>query len=207
MLRVTELAARRLKKQGLSRGWQAWHSQYTQRAWRRRQFRGAAMRLMRPGQAHCLAHWRAMWQAGVAELQAQLSSNEKEAMHAGIAQLQAELRAVREAAAHAAKAAAKLLDTERREAAAQLEATELASGRDLRDVERAAREAGREEVDAARAAQGSRRDDGGAARGGEGGACGAHRTHGSAPARAAGRDQGLGVVGARVSHAEAAGAH
>ena len=155
VLRVTELAARRLKKQGLSRGWQAWHSQYTQRAWRRRQFRGAAMRLMRPGQAHCLAHWRTMWQAGVAELQAQLSSNEKEAMHAGIAQLQAELRAVREAAAHAAKAAAKLLDTERREAAAQLEATELASGRDLRDVERAAREAGREEVDAARAAQGA----------------------------------------------------
>ena len=155
VLRVTEQAARRLRQQGLSRGWQAWHSQYTQRVKRRRQFRGAAMRLMRPGQSHCLAHWRAMWLAGAAELRAQLRSNEKEAVQAGIAQLQAELRAVREAAAHAAKAAAKLLDTERREAAAQLEATELASGRDLRDVERAAREAGREEADGARAAQGA----------------------------------------------------
>ena len=153
VLRVTEQAARRLKKLGLSRGWQAWHSQHTLRAWRRRQFQGAVMRLVRPGQSHCLEHWRRMWQAGVAELQAQLHSKEQGAVQAGIAQLQAELRAVREAAAHAAKVAAKQLERERREAAAQLEATELASGRDLRDVERAAREAGHEEADAARAAQ------------------------------------------------------
>ena len=111
------------------------------------------MRLVRPGQSHCLAHWKMMWQAGLAERQAQMHAGEKEAMQAAIAALQAELREAREEAARAAREAAKLLDTERREAAAQLEATELAAGRDLRDVERAARDAGREEADAARAAQ------------------------------------------------------
>ena len=88
VLHVTEQAARRLRKQGLSRGWQAWHSEYSRRVWRRQQFRSAAMRLVRPGQSHCLAHWKMMWQAGLAERQAQVHAGEKEAMHAAITALQ-----------------------------------------------------------------------------------------------------------------------
>ena len=59
---VQEMAAHRLGKRELSRGWTAWQDLYLEHARHKRMLASAAARLIRPKLAASLTHWRVDWQ-------------------------------------------------------------------------------------------------------------------------------------------------
>jgi hypothetical protein len=58
-----QMAAMRMGKQQLSKGWQTWLDGWLEQQRHKRMLAGAAGRLMKPALAAALTHWRADWQA------------------------------------------------------------------------------------------------------------------------------------------------
>ena len=69
-----QMAARRLGKQQLSKGWQTWLDLYLEQQRHKRMLAAAAGRLMRPALSAALVHWRADWQE---ELRAALEEGQR----------------------------------------------------------------------------------------------------------------------------------
>ena len=58
---LQQMAARRMMKAGLTKGWQTWQDAYLERQRHLRMLAGAAGRLMKPKLTAALVHWRVDW--------------------------------------------------------------------------------------------------------------------------------------------------
>ena len=100
-----QIGVRRLMKQGLARGWSAWHDNWLDYQHKKRLLKNAGARLTKPKLVHAFAHWQNDWDATISE---QLAMTHEERLQNEIktriaveqqcAQLEAQLRAAREAA-------------------------------------------------------------------------------------------------------------
>ena len=98
---VQQIAARRIGKMGLARGWSGWHEQWAEKRRRRNLLRAAGARLLRPKLSATFSEWRQDWSemvraaAEARQRRALASSTGKAAAEA--TQLQTELRSALQA--------------------------------------------------------------------------------------------------------------